>query len=440
MRIAVVSANGGSGRTTLILNLALGLCQRGLRTLMVDLDPQGSLGFLLARKDDEWRGLADYLMGRVTLQKAVKRSNMPLLSLLPRGRLDPADAGEFERAVGQPKILSGGLRNLELAFDVLLLDTPPGTGMVPSGALAVADEVLVTIRADALAVRSAIRSLRLVDLARRKANSHLRLTGVLPTFTSRQRDFEQSLIREMKRKGIPVLDQAIPESEYFRRASDLGQPVARLSGVPGNILAPIGALADLYASRAMGVPGPRGSMPVQGGHYESFSARKFRGQSTLVSENQDLPGSCAALQLERLQYDGAFGSKEWDGFLDACLRATSAETAFAMDGQGLLLASRGRMEGEQVGLVGTRLAATLDLARRMEISAGEAETSLIEFQHQWLTGIAVAAPDGEHFTVGVLAKEPVAPSVRTDIRGSLSMLLKNLTVASGAGRDTSLDF
>ena len=58
MRYAVASSIDGSGRTTLTLNLGLALCDRGISVLMIDVDPQGCLGHLLARRDDEWAGLA----------------------------------------------------------------------------------------------------------------------------------------------------------------------------------------------------------------------------------------------------------------------------------------------------------------------------------------------------------------------------------------------
>lgn len=437
MRIATVSANGGSGRTTLILDLAVALSRRGIRTLMVDLDPQGSLGFLLGRRDDEWRGLADFLMGRVTLDQAVKRSTLPLLSLLPRGRLDPADAGDFERAVGQPNILRAGLRNLERSFDVLLLDGPPGTGMIPTGALAVADEALVTIRADTLAVRSATRALRMVELVRRYGNPRLRLTGVLPTFVGESRGFEQSLIEELRREGVPVLDFAVPESDLFRRASDLGQPVARLAPPRSAELAPIAALADLYAERLERGdedPGPF-SWPASSLRYEKFSARRFRRKPEIPENGRE---SGPVLDLERLEFEGAFGSKEWEGFLDACLRASAGETAFATDGQGLVLASRGNLSSHVVSSVGTRLAGTLDQARRMEIGGGEVRCGLTQFEHLWLTGVAVRTEDGEAFTVGVLAPEPIPPRVRDDIGRSLRELLARATVGVLESADDEL--
>ena len=104
-RIAVVSQKGGVGKTTICLHLGVALAEKGLSTLVVDVDPQGAVGLSLGRGETEWRGLADCLMGEVQLTDAVVDTKLQHLSLLPRGRLNPVDACEFEVALESPGVL-----------------------------------------------------------------------------------------------------------------------------------------------------------------------------------------------------------------------------------------------------------------------------------------------------------------------------------------------
>ena len=81
-RIVIASQKGGVGKTTVALHLALALAERGRRTLLVDLDPQGGIGLSLARADAELAGVADRLMGVISAEEAVVATHVRALSFL----------------------------------------------------------------------------------------------------------------------------------------------------------------------------------------------------------------------------------------------------------------------------------------------------------------------------------------------------------------------
>ena len=95
--ISLVTSKGGTGKTTTALNLAVALSEMGRRTVLVDLDPQGSIGFALRRGDDEWAGLADHLTDGDSLESVTIETKVPTLKVISRGRLDPNGICTFKR-------------------------------------------------------------------------------------------------------------------------------------------------------------------------------------------------------------------------------------------------------------------------------------------------------------------------------------------------------
>ncbi len=229
-RIAVVSQKGGTGKTTVSLNLALALAERGRRVLLVDLDPQGGIGLALAKGDTELAGLADILAGVLGTEDALTPTKLGALTLLARGRLDPVDVCEFERALHEPGILDGILREAEFDRQVTILDTPSGMGMLTRSAMACAHFGLIPFQAEPLALRSTLQALRVIDRVAHVENPSFKLLGILPTMVDRASEPSQTVMAELWTGFEGVLDTTIPRAAVFQDATLRGVPLAFLPG------------------------------------------------------------------------------------------------------------------------------------------------------------------------------------------------------------------
>lgn len=175
-------------------------------------------------------GLAEVLEGSLPARQAVLKTRLDGLSLLPRGRLDPADVWEYERLLVETSLLSAALDEASDGFDVMLMDTPPGVGHVTMAALSHSRFALVPVQAESLSLRSVSQILRLMESVREKRNPGLQLLGILPTMLEKEKPASFSVLGEIWHGLDGVLETVIPRADVFGEASRKGLPVAFLGG------------------------------------------------------------------------------------------------------------------------------------------------------------------------------------------------------------------
>lgn len=163
--IAIVSAKGGVGKTTLTANLATALETQGASTiLVVDMDPQNALGLHFGSDPRSLAGIS-----RASLEGehwgAVCVRSLSGVNVLPYGVVNEADRVAFERHLdAHPQWLVEQLQRLELPADaVVLIDTPPGPSVYMQQALSSAHAAVIISLADAASYAALALMQRLVN-------------------------------------------------------------------------------------------------------------------------------------------------------------------------------------------------------------------------------------------------------------------------------------
>ncbi len=149
--VAVVSAKGGVGKTTLSANLAQALAQVGQCVFAIDLDPQNALRLHFGMPPELIDGHARATLAGQPWHESVFRGRSTV-QVLPFGALNEADRSSFEqRLAGEPAWLRSHLELLGLPGrdDVVIIDTPPGPSPYMRQALSCAQVCVVVTLADA---------------------------------------------------------------------------------------------------------------------------------------------------------------------------------------------------------------------------------------------------------------------------------------------------
>lgn len=147
--IAVANRKGGTGKSTITVNLATELASRGYRVLVVDLDPQGhaGLGFDVFSSDADHTIHVAFRKPRIGLQAAICTTSEPHVDVIPADRHFD---GQIKHA--DPRCLAKAFDPIRSNYDVILLDSPPVAANVIVCALLASEGVLVPTLLDYLSL------------------------------------------------------------------------------------------------------------------------------------------------------------------------------------------------------------------------------------------------------------------------------------------------
>lgn len=193
---------GGTGKTTSALSVAAGLSRKGYKVLLVDLDPQGNATTAAGiTPDEEDATVYEVLKGAAEAADAI-RTAPGGYDLIPTDiRQSGADI-ELATAPGRDFILREVLEGVRNAYDYIVLDSPPSLGVVTLMGLTAADGVVITLKADYLALNGVAQLMETINLVRKRLNPGLDLTGVLLTFYDRRKNLDQT-IEAQAEEGFP---------------------------------------------------------------------------------------------------------------------------------------------------------------------------------------------------------------------------------------------
>jgi len=221
--IALCNQKGGVGKTVTAINLSAIFAASGLRTLLVDLDPQGHSGLGLGLDTDALdRSVYDVLLnGRCPAREAIVPLR-PNLDILP-SNIDLALAElEFARLEKRERRLKEVIDGLREEYGFIVIDCPPSVGILTINALVASHLVIVPVTPSALSLRGLYRVLEVSDVLKESISLDTSIFFLLTLFERRQREarFQK---RELERAyGEHLLKTVVRKSTKLNEATRRG--------------------------------------------------------------------------------------------------------------------------------------------------------------------------------------------------------------------------
>lgn len=230
--LSISSLKGGVGKTTVTLGLASAAFSRGLRTLVVDLDPQSDASTGMDIKVDGHLTIADVLASpkERVVRQAITSSGWT------RGR-----PGTVDVLIGSPSAinfdgphpsireiwkLEEALAHVEGDYDLALIDCAPSLNALTRTAWAASDRVIVVTEPGLFSVAAADRALRAIEEIRRGLSPRLQPLGILINRARGQSVEHQFRIQELRNMFGPlVLAPQLPERTSLQQAQGAAKPL-----------------------------------------------------------------------------------------------------------------------------------------------------------------------------------------------------------------------
>jgi chromosome partitioning protein len=225
--LALANQKGGVGKTTTAVNLSSCLGAAEIRTLLIDLDPQGNatsgLGF---QKHDLTRSIYDVLVDSAPLSSIIQETNLPFLDLAPSNTQLVGAELELVSAFSRESRLLTAIQRLDRPYDFIVIDCPPSLNLLTINALTAASGVLVPVQCEYYAMEGLSELMKTIQLVQNHLNPDLKVEGILLTMFDGRNNLARQVSGEVRGFfGEKVYETKIPRNVKLSESPSHGRSI-----------------------------------------------------------------------------------------------------------------------------------------------------------------------------------------------------------------------
>ncbi len=222
--IAIINQKGGVGKTTCALNLGAGLFRLGKEVLLIDMDPQANLTYSMnIQAHNLEKSIYELMKGEATFEEVLTESNG--IKIIPSAlELSGAEL-EFASVPGREFLLKEALQGHD-NFDYTIVDCPPSLGLLTLNALTTVYQIFIPLQTEFLPMQGMAKLLQTIEIAKKRLNDKLEITGVICTRFDRRRKLNQEVEERIRKHfGNRVFKTVVRENISLAETPSFGQNI-----------------------------------------------------------------------------------------------------------------------------------------------------------------------------------------------------------------------
>lgn len=194
-KLCVINYKGGTGKTSIAVNLGHGFALQGKKVLIVDLDPQGSAGAHLGIEAE--KTLYNVLIDHEPVEDCIVPARENLDILCANEHLFPAEM-KLAKMENREHVLMEGLMDVD-GYDYILIDCAPSMNLMNQNALLFSNELLLPVSMEYLSLIGVKQLLKNIKIINKLFDRDIKITKVIPTFFDKRNKKSKDILESLRR-------------------------------------------------------------------------------------------------------------------------------------------------------------------------------------------------------------------------------------------------